>query len=661
MRMHPVAILIAMAAVAAAQPTVAPTSAQVGSPRGEDIGGYNVTTSFETGYRFRSMGGNYGKYRSDVNYGNGLRLLSSSLTVHSREGHGGWFDEIVLTTLGLGNDPYQSSNLRIQRNGLYRYDLVWRLDEYYNPALPVSFGEHAQNTVRRFQDHDFVLFPQSKLRLFGGYTRNSQDGPALVTEQQFGPRNDEFLLFADIRRLRNEYRLGGEYTIKGLRLNLLHGWDRFAENTVAALGGPSAGNNLSDLVTLDSLRRSDPYHGNSPYWRATLAGERKFWAANGRFSHTDGRGLFYFNELAAGTGRFGAAQNRQILVQGDGRRPVVTGNLTLSLFPTERLTLTNHTGYHTTRMEGDSVYREVNNATAFDELLYFRLLGIRAITNQTEASFRATRWIALYGGYQYSTRRIRSREQLSSIGFTDLVPAEQENRQDAGLAGLRLTPAKLLRISLDAEIDRSDRPFFPVSDRNYHAVGGRVQYKTKNLQLSAATRANYNANSVSLSAYSSRARNYSFDGNWTPRGWLSVDGGYSKLHLDTVSGIAYFATTFVNGERSYYVSNLHAAHGGIRLGLRSRADLWLGYTRVQDTGDGRAATGASNHGPEITAFRAAQVFPLTYQSPQARLSLHLSSRLRWNAGYQFYCYGEEFSLRQNYRAHTGFTSVLWSF
>jgi hypothetical protein len=99
MRAHPPSILFSIAAIAAAQPVVAPTPAQVGSPRGVSAGGYNVTNSFETGYRFRSVGGDYGKHRRDVNYGNGVRLLSSSLTVNSREGRGGWFDEIVLTTL----------------------------------------------------------------------------------------------------------------------------------------------------------------------------------------------------------------------------------------------------------------------------------------------------------------------------------------------------------------------------------------------------------------------------------------------------------------------------------------------------------------------------------------------------------------------------------
>ena len=53
-----------------------------------------------------------------------------------------------------------------------------------------------------------------------------------------------------------------------------------------------------------------------------------------------------------------------------------------------------------------------------------------------------------------------------------------------------------------------------------------------------------------------------------------------------------------------------------------------------------------------------------YQTPLAHLSVRISERLRWNAGYQYYGYHEEFgvlSAIQNYRAHTGYTSLLWAF
>src|SRR5215813_13685547 len=99
-----------------AQPTAAPTNEPTGPTDGENRGVYNVRQSFELGYRFRTTDGNEGMYRSTVNYGNGIRLLGTSFIVQSREGHGSYFDHISLTTQGLGNDPYESAVLRIEKN-----------------------------------------------------------------------------------------------------------------------------------------------------------------------------------------------------------------------------------------------------------------------------------------------------------------------------------------------------------------------------------------------------------------------------------------------------------------------------------------------------------------------------------------------------------------
>src|SRR5947209_6953052 len=93
-------------------------------------------------------------YRSVDNYRNGVRLLGSHLTVNSKDGHGHLFDEIVLTTMGLGNDPYQATMLRIQKNGLYRYDMSWRLNDYYNPGLTVAGNQGINGT-------QFIVVPGS--------------------------------------------------------------------------------------------------------------------------------------------------------------------------------------------------------------------------------------------------------------------------------------------------------------------------------------------------------------------------------------------------------------------------------------------------------------------------------------------------------------------
>ena len=59
-----------------------------------------------------------------------------------------------------------------------------------------------------------------------------------------------------------------------------------------------------------------------------------------------------------------------------------------------------------------------------------------------------------------------------------------------------------------------------------------------------------------------------------------------------------------------------------------------------------------------------QTFPLTYQTPLVRISVKVTVKLRYNVGYQYYGYHEDFGLlsyNQSFRANTGYTSLLWSF
>ena len=81
---------------AAAQQTVAPTPETVGPPRGDNVSDYNIVNSIETGYRWSSIGGSLDEYRSQVNYGNGARLLGSFFSMNSKDGHGRFFDQIML-------------------------------------------------------------------------------------------------------------------------------------------------------------------------------------------------------------------------------------------------------------------------------------------------------------------------------------------------------------------------------------------------------------------------------------------------------------------------------------------------------------------------------------------------------------------------------------
>ena len=651
------AFAVLLAAAAYAQPAVAPTNEPVGVVRGEDTAEYNVRQSFELGYRWRSVGGNEAAYRGMVNFGNGVRLLGSSLSVQSLEGRGRWFDQIQLNTQGLGNDPYQNANLRFEKNRLYRYDLNWRSTAYYNQGLynqsqPLSFGRHAMDTVRNVQDHDVTFLPQSGFKVFLGFSRNSQRGPALSSLQLFDARGDEFPLLTDVRRQQHEYRAGFELGMMGWRLNLLHGWVNFKEDTPFA-GPASAGNNPADPTTLTAQRRSEPYHGNSPYWRIALFKEARRWVFNGRFTYVTGRRAFVTDETLSGTDRFGQAATRQILALGDARRPAATGVATFSIFPSNNVTLTNQTSLSSVRMVGNAAFTQVINGSAGLPFVPFTYLGIRTAANQTDLDYRPVRAFGVRAGYQYSSRRIRS---IEDFGGSTGSPVEQTNGMHTGLLGVRFRPARPLAINLDAEIGRADRPIFPISQRNLQAFRGRIEFKRGAVRLAGYARSDYSTNSASLANYASRSRQYGGDATWTISPAVFIDASYARLHLDTLGAINYFVGNQLQSNgRSYYASNLHTASIAARFSI-GRADISLGASHVQDTGDGRAAASLAP-GP----FPAAQTFPLRFTSPQGRLSLRLAENLRWNAGYQHYGYSEEFGIYQNFRAHTGYSSVSWSF
>ncbi|HVW08772.1 MAG TPA: hypothetical protein VHC90_09320 [Bryobacteraceae bacterium] len=656
-----------MTPYARAQQDVAPTGEQTGPAAGATLGDYNITQSWELGYRFAEIGGNEGTYRSDVNYRNGIRLLSSSFSVHSLDGRSKWFDDLELKTGGLGNDPYQFATFRIRRNRIYQYDMLWRSNDYFNPGLTVASGNHLEDTTHRWQDHDLTLFPLSAFRLRAGYGHMTDSGPALTTEQEFNTQGDVFPIFRDTRRTYNEYRLGFDANfLRAFRLTVQRRWEYFKEDSGGSVVVPESG---ATGAVLQNFASGAPYRGRTPSWMGNLNGEFRWVAINARASYSGGRGDFIQNELATGTDRFGNAQNLQVAVTGDGDRPVLTGDFNLTLFPTTPLTIISNTSAANVRTLGDNAFTQITNGNPVVlGQIDFQFLGIRLITNSTDVRYRFSKKFDIFAGSRYADRLIRSTEAATNgAGVLQSLRAEQSNHLVAGAAGINWTPAAALRVHLEGEAGTNSTPFAPVSLRNYHSVRGRTQYRHKSVTLGTGYLENYNNNSIEITSYSSHARSYSADASWTPKSRMSFDASWSKLHLDSIGGIAFFAgspfAALITGMNSIYISNIHSLNLGIRFTPAKRADLYLGYNLTKDTGDGRAGL-ATQATPAAQVFYNVQTFPLTYQAPLARLSIQLHEKLRWNAGYQYYGYHEQFgvlSQNQNYRANTGYTSLLWSF
>jgi len=467
-----------------------------------------------------------------------------------------------------------------------------------------------------------------------------------------------------VRRVWRQYRLRNEFRVFGIRVNWMHGWEDFKDDTGATLATSVVPGAIPMVqvpgVSLNRFQASDPNHGTNPYWRAAIFTDRKLFHVNGRFTYSGGQHAFVVDESAQGIAS-SLSRVQNVVTLGDAERPVATGNLNLNFTPTSKLTIANSTSVYNVRTLGNSFFSEFDSATQSTSILFYNYLGIRTVANDTNLNYQVSPLWGVMAGYHYSDRLITSLQQFTLAGTTSGGPLEQSNQLHSGEIGVRLTPWKPLSVLLSAEIGTDSHPFTPLADGNYHALSGRVQYRAKTFRLTAAANANYNANSVSLISYGSQSRTYSVSGNWTPRGQFSLDAGFSRMHTYTIGGIAYFLNQrMLQNQSSIYLSNIDSTYVGVRYEVKKRIDLYAGYTRVQDLGDGRAIA-AAGIGSALPLFQGVQTFPIAFQSPMVRLSVKINENLRWNAGYQYYGYRQDFASLLGYRANTGYTSLSFSF
>ena len=659
-------------AVLFAQPVVAPTPG-----RNEDIekvGAYTVSNSFEVGYRMSDVSGNRDVYRSSVNYGNGFRLLEGQLRINTEDGKGKYFDEFSFQTIGTGQDPYQASSLRVEKNAVYQYDMRFRIVNYFNRLPSLWNGEHGVNSERIFQNHDLTLFPGRRVELLLGYDRNNHNGPGFSSQavgSGVGALSEEnFIRFSNnLRQVNNQYRAGANLRAAGLAITLLQAFDNYKEDTEYGDASRLPGI-LTNVQEVSGLRRDEPIHGNTPVSSINIRTEKEhILGFHGRYVYAGGKRNFALSEAVTGVNSArGLSTLRQTFVLGEADRRQGTGDFTVVFLPSEKWTITNTTSINNTRILGEASFLETSLFR--NEFIQFEELGVRHISNATEANFRPVPKLGLYGVYRFSKRRVRAREAFIFPSFDFSTPlAGQDNKINSGGGGFRWQPARPLRVSFDAEVGSADRPFTPISEREFHTERARIQWRKDGLVLGFQLKNAVNDNGASLINHSSTSRSAGANASWSdPDGRFMFDVSYTKLDIDTRSGIFNFLDEIEPEavRNSFYTSNLHAFYFGSRVQAHARLLLYLGYTISKDTGDGGGSPSfVSGVTPAYPNFRfdgdIRNSFPLSYQSPLARASLELNKNLSWNLGWQFYNYSEQFIGRQNYHAHVGYSSFRWTF
>ncbi|MGB9067413.1 MAG: hypothetical protein WCC21_02485 [Candidatus Acidiferrales bacterium] len=192
--------------------------------KGINSGDYNIHQTIEFGYRASEISGNQNTYDTFENLGSGLRLFNYSFDMRSLDHKGFLFDNLSFSNFGYGGDPNDVTRLRIGKNKWYDFRMMFRRDKNFwdynlfanplnpaalnpagslttgcyvgpptagfpqgapaycsSPAVPQNNSLAGMDLVRRMQDYDLTLLPQSKVRIRLGYSRNRDEGPGSFT------------------------------------------------------------------------------------------------------------------------------------------------------------------------------------------------------------------------------------------------------------------------------------------------------------------------------------------------------------------------------------------------------------------------------------------------------------------------------------------------
>ena len=714
-------VLLAATSFAAAQQSSPSPSAS--SPKksddapvaaGEDAGDFTIISSLEFGYRGLSVDGDLNKYQSDLNYKAGPRLFDSSFLAKAKDGHdNGLFETFLVTTTGWGADPQGNLRASVENPEWYRFDAVYRRFKYFrflnnfaNPNWvfsPAQFsvppklttGEHGYDTRIHLGDFDLTLLPKNeRIRFNIGYSPERYSGPAFTNYHVGG---NEFNLLSEVKTRADDFRVGADGRVGPINFSFLQGFRRFRDDsTIDSAVNPGINVNPA-AANLTTFHRSEPARGTINYSRLslqTLVADRL--DITGRIIYSKSKQNYSFIESFTGrnwnpriTGfppsPPGATPNilnlGQYNLDGDSERPNWLGDLGLTLLATKKFRISNTFRVETFEINGAALFSDffsLTRGTRTDTIGFANrnvITGVdyRKIQNTIEGDYQFNPRYSVHLGYRYGHRRVEESISGFNLGSNSPTPLTaqtdtESNNTHAILGGFKARPLSNWTLYFDAEHGTADNVFTRIGNYDYTNVRFKSRYKPNSrigFNLAVITKDNANPSEiagVSIEDFgvSTKSRIFTSSLDWTATSRFSVSGGYNYHWINSKAIIDYF----FNGIEHPVGNNLYIVRNNFFFietvaQIAPRATLFAAYRVNKDNGQGnRVADPTGNPGTLIASY------PMSYQSPEARLAIKLHHRLDWNVGYQYYNYNESTLVGprpQNYHAHLPYTSLRFYF
>ncbi len=636
---------------AAAAPQSSPAAGE-----GVKLGGYDVHSEFEIGYRWSSkIDGNDQMFRSQVNLFQGTRLLNTYLSMRGEPGIG-LFDRLDLSLNNWG-DPYGTMRFNMSLVDAYQLNVSYRDLNYYNyistlanPLLGTgnTFPQHNLDVNYRMADVELRLFPNHTIVPYAGYSRNSAAGPGYTTVSSTG---NQFLLRSDWGYTSNELHAGVQINFSNLNLNLEQGYRSIRNVTQLEDAGEPQGNQGSrpyfgQPVRLDSL--SAGYSGKTKLPTTRILAKFRPYEnlrMTGRYIYTMGDTNSHLAENRTGNlvsledfVRYGAAADS---LNGRAKKPNHNGSFLVEFSPVSRLTFTDHVETLNYHISGEGIY----------SLLYLNassLLGsgtptesysitgqlntefeYSEVRNQAEMEYELFPGLAVRAGHRYTSVdvSVNDSEDAQSSYFS----------AKAVSVGVAYRPSRNLRLGMDYTNNQTNQPLTRTDLLNYDQfnfdwnVGSWMGF-TVNGKVAVQR----NSNKVTDIGFRSWNKNYVAGLNWESGERLYVGLDYSRTDLHSILSI--IIPQNFRSESSQFDEQISGIGGRMGVGIYRGTKLEMGYRGIINRG----------------------TVPIDYHQPYASLWLPLGHNLAFKPSWQFLQYSEKLSDLEDYKTHLMTFSLVYS-
>jgi hypothetical protein len=639
-------------------------------------GGYNVTSVTEVGYRWRRVSGNDNKYRSDLDYRQGLRLFDTNLYLQSDSGKGKYFDTLLLTNSGWGSDPQGYSRFNIEKIGIYKFNANVRKISYFNNLSNHALGEHTSDTRNLMGDFDLTILPQNdKLRFNFGASFGDYSGPGVYTVRAY---SDEYPVTNHTKNQTDDFRVGVDGMLLGFNLGLTQGFRIFHDRSGYTLDAPNAGNNPTNTAALATFTRDFPTDGNAYY---TQFNAHRTFAKKLDFT---GRVIYTSTDSHMGmTERITGRDNSNNVVDLDlfnitalAKRTQTRGDFGLTYLATEKLRISNTFSFDKFSVNGgDALYEAQDRHSATGTVLptvyartqAYRVTDYERYINTVEGDYQINNAVAFHIGYRYTHRKVTvfgyDQNLLSTSNplpvYLGNVP--ESNGTNAFIGGMKIKPVKNWVVFWDVEHGSADNVFTRLENYKFtnFRVRSRVTMKTLGFNLSYITKDNTNPTQTVDTPVLDfgtviRSRVFSGSGDWTPMDKLQFSIGYTYRHQnsDTAIRVPIGLTLPAVGVSQFFVRD-HYAYFDVSARPMSRMSIYASWRISRDFGQG------DRYSPVV--YNIITSYPMQFTSPEVRVAFKITRNIDWNVGWQYYNYHDAQTPSLNYKANLPYTSLRFYF